>query len=486
MPKLQFSRFLIAFSLLAVPLSSRAEPWVRAVPYGPYVQLLDDTAFNDGFRAFMSCKDFEGSSAGLGYTGNCLDYYTPYVNTQGRNYAVRTWPDTGAPSDDGKFWDFNEGVHSGFSIYGYNFPQDSQPPGQYDLQVNRLEANQENNNGVLIASSPSLIWLQAMNNLAPADPNYGGLVRTVSTDRQGNLMMYMNTENEIRNVPDSSGYDTWPHFYLEQNFKEVIDLATLDYATVSLNVSIPFVQTLTGFPGSFVDATASVGVMLRRKDNPAVVVFLGYILYSAIGENERFGGDQWGSAFYDGNNADLGGPIVPGAPARSISFDLRDLMNKAIAFSQGALGPYVLDDYYLASLGVGWETVGYHEVKSEISGASLIGVPKMIFDSEVYEQPPNQPSIYNLWNNGLGWSEGQMRAHWAKYGCHEGRVASTTFDVKVYMDRWGAVGDPTTGNSTSTYNYMPQCYDSNGARDYECAIDHYVIWGRDAGHPGHW
>jgi len=27
---------------------------------------------------------------------------------------------------------------------------------------------------------------------------------------------------------------------------------------------------------------------------------------------------------------------------------------------------------------------------------------------------------------------------------------------------------------------MPQCYNPDGTRNYECAIDHYVICGRDA------
>ena len=499
---------LIAFLLLATALPSMAqwvpERWVRPVPYGDgtYVELLNDTAFNNGFRAFMSCKQFEGFDAGLGYTGNCVDYFTPYVNTQGRNYSVHTWPDSGPPNDANKFWNFNEGIHSGFSLYGYNFPlANPLPAGETDLAVHRLEANEENGNGGgLIAASQNLIWLQSMNNLSSSDPNYGGLVRTISSDRNGSLMMYMNTKNEVRNSPDSNGYDTWPTFYVEQNFKNVIDLATLSEIYLNATVSIPFVQSLYTFPGASLDATCSVGFMLRRKVPGSPVIFLGYILYSSIGENERFIGDQWGQAVYNGDNADVGGPIVPGAPPRAIWLELRSLMNKAIAYanehSPGALDSVSLDDYYLCAFGFGWETMGgYHEVKSEISGVSLIGWPKFEFDSEVYEEAsdPNGPSIYKAWNNPPGmyaypddWTEGQMRAHWTKWGLHYGWVASTTFDVKVYMDRWGAVGDPTTGNSTSTYNYMPQCYNPDGTRNYECAAAHYVDYGRNQGHPGHW
>lgn len=486
MPKPKLFVSLVVLVLAATLVTSQAEPWVKSFPYGPPVQLLNDTAFNNGFRAFMSCKQqsFEGFSAGLGFTGNCTEYNTPYVNlTHGRNYAVRTWPDTGAPNDVNKFWNFNEGAHSGFSISPYYFPSDTPPylPGPYDLRVNMLEANQENNNGVLIASSSNLIWLQSMNNLV-WNPNYGALMKTVSSDRHGFLMMYMNTATDIRNNPSTySGTDTWPHFIVEQNFKEVVDLATLHSVRISANVAIPFVHTLPGYSNP--NANYSIGVSLRRKDNPASVLFLGYNLYSAIGENQRLIGDQWGSPAYSGDNADVGGYIVPGAPARLISFDLRELMDKAIAYGNGALGPYTLDDYYLAGVGLGWETFGYHEVKSEISNVSVVGDPRALFDAEVYEQPPNQLSIYNQWNNGLGWSEGQMRAHWWKYGCWEGRVASTTFDVKIYMDRWGNPSDP---GSSSTSNTMPQCYNGDGSRNYACAIVHYVWVGRDAGRLGRW
>jgi hypothetical protein len=510
MRKSRFCVFLIAILLLAPRVSSWAtpdSPFVLAVPYGPPIQLLQDTAFNNGFRAFWSCSNFPNDVAGLGHLGDCVDYYTPYVNTQGRNYEVHTWPDTEpahAGSDANKYWNFTEGLHRGFRAYGYEFGPAGEQSQAKDLAVHMLEANRENGSGGLAASSPDLIWLQSMNNLPstdPMDPNphYGGLVRTVSSDRHGTIMTYMNTQNEIRNIAYTYAYanaltfayDTWPTFVLEQNFKKAIDLATLSQLIINADVEIPFVQVLPGFPGDFINATYSIGVALRRKDpaNGHAVVFLGYILYSSIGENERFGGDQFSQAFYDGPNQDVGGYITPGAPPRTISFDLRALLDKAIAYSNGALGSFVWEDYYLVGIGVGWETVGYHEVKSQISGVSAYGSPRMLFDSEVYEESadPNQPSIYKAWNNpGGSYSEGEMRAHWVKWGCKYGLVASTTFDVKVYMDRWGAVGDPATGNSVSYYNFMPQCYEADGSRNYECAVDHYVIYGRDAGHPGHW
>lgn len=471
--------YLTVVLLLATPFlektgclhAAQAEQWVYAPPYGPNVQLLKDPAFNNGFRAFLSCRTFQGdqpacSPTAYGHTGNCIDYYSPYVNTLGRNYAVRTWPDLGAPGDNNKYWHFNEGIHSGITVGPYVFPL-----GQ-DLAVHRLEANQENNAGVLI-SAPSdqyLIWLQETNNLVQQNnPNLGTLVRTVSSDRHGFLMMYMNTKNEIRNDPSSSGTDTWPHFYVEQNFKQVIDLAVFNQVYVSADVAIPFVFQLDGWPGSFKNATCSIGVLLRKKENPCDIAFIGYILHSAIGENERSVFDQNGAPIYNGNNSDVGGSIVLGANARQVFFDLRILMAKAIAASPP--GRFlVLDDYYLAGFGFGWETVGYHQVKSEISNVSVTGWPRTLFDAEVY-----QDSIYKSLNgfpaNDSDYSAGQRRAHWAKGGAGEGRVASSTFDVKIYAQRWGS--------------YMPQCFNS-GVPNYPCAIAHYVSYGRAAGHPGHW
>jgi hypothetical protein len=340
-------------------------------------------------------------------------------------------------------------------------------------------------NGGLYGFSENQIFLQSMNNLYQDDPHHNGLVRSVVSDRQGTLMTYMNTSNEIRSVATDNGpafaVDTWPHFYVGQNFKQLIDLATFSQVLLGFNVEIPFAVIYgNGIPNhGFSDATYNVGFTLRRKDEPTTVLFLGYTLYSVHTDYttppeyaESFGGDQWGQGTYRGDVwADFGGPLVPGAGPRNITIDLGTLMNKAIAKAQAngvTLPP--LEDYYLAAVGFGWETMGYEEVKSQISNVSLYGSPEMIFDSEVY-----QDSVYDSYNGDLPWAgdgaAGLRRAHWTEWGAKEGRVASPTFDVKIYVQRWGAT--------------MPQCYDGT-TPDYECAIAHYVIFGRDAGHFGHW
>jgi hypothetical protein len=489
------SSLLLALFYLVPPYARADKPiyWhpyagsVFAAQWGPPIQLFNDPYFNNGFRAAWSCSQFDGDdSLGLGV---CRDYYSPYVNyLYGTSFAAHTWPDPNPASyysDENKYWDFNEGIHEGFSdSNGRLYPagaNGSYSPGT-QLGINRLETN-----AMLISAptDPNQIFLESFNTDPAPNPHAGGLVRTVVSDRHGYLIMYMDTSNEIRNVATDNGptfaVDTWPHFFVGQNFKQLIDLATFTQVLLSFNVDIPFVTILNNpIPNAtFSDATYNVGFTLRRKDQPAIVLFLGYTLYSQHTDyvtppeySESFGGDQWGQAFYRGDVwGDLGGPLVPGTGARNVMVDLRSLMNKAIAKAQANGVPLQqLEDYYLAAVGFGWETMGHEQVRSDISGVSLTGNPDIIFDSEVY-----QDSIYDAYNGDLPWAgdgaPGLRRAHWKEWGVHEGRVASPTFDVKIYVERWGGT--------------MPQCYDG-ATPDYECAVAHYVTYGRNAGHPGHW
>ena len=167
-----------------------------------------------------------------------------------------------------------------------------------------------------------------------------------------------------------------------------------------------------------------------------------------------------------------------GQPERQISFDLRELMVAATAADPATFGP--IDDYYLTGFGFGWEIVGHYDFSSEIFRVSVAGWPKTIMDSEVYNDQVYK--IYNSFPPDDQWSPGMRRAHWTKWGAEEGWPASQTFDVKIYMDRWGNPADPGSG---SYYNFMPQCYNGDGSRNYPCAIVDYV-WNGRPDHPGHW
>jgi hypothetical protein len=508
-------------------------PWtgnVDAFTYGNGVgqQLLGDPAFREGFRAFWTAKagEIDGPSGWTGdwtlKLGTIKDNYPPSrANTYyNKNYTIHAWPDTapytssGTYADAGKSWNFNEGLHENYTdAGGHAFPtredgtmnaDDPWNPAT-DLMAHRIEANVETA-GFGYGSDGKLneIFLEHKNNLPipygiQDEAGNPALVRTVWA-KNGAMYTYMNTRNELRNIAALYDpiykLDTWPHFYLEQNFKKLVDLATLSVVQFSANLRV---WDVTGPPtNDYRDASYGVGFTLRNKRTPTTVVFLGYSLYSWNGVyGPIFDTDQNGQISYRGNPTDLGGALVPDsnnaifAGGRTIGINLPELFIKArdaagasqfsdpkkeasrIAFLQSTV-----EDYYLAAVGIGWETVGWEEVRSQISNVWLLGYPSPFFDSEVYQDGAYQ-AYYNFpwaWDG----AEGMRRAHWAKYGSQEGWVASPTFDVKIYMKKWGALGP----DNVDQHNYMPQCY-NNGTPNYGCGIVDYVVSGRNAGHFGH-
>jgi hypothetical protein len=390
------------------------------------VELLHDTAFHDGFRAFWT-GDMVDGNADL-KLGNITSYHTPWVNDPsmyGTNYTIHSWPDSASASSDvNKYWNFGEGLHEGYADEGTR-PFWTNANGTwnpiYDLAVHRLEANARliswdepdvnGNNG--------LVWLESYNNLYDPsqgyyNPHYLGLVRTVYGNRAGNLYTYMNTENEIHNIAvnNSSDYarDTWPHFLLEQNFKQLVDPASFSTITFSANLRVGSTtfHNCGIWNCSFQDAIYGVVFTLRKKQTLLTVVFLSYDFYSVHADqfgnvdysaappeySASFGIDQAGRAQYNGNIYNVGGPLVPndrwpftgGSTFKTI--ELRQFFADAVATAT-AHGPYLdpdtearrqefiqtsLDDYYISAISIGWETMGWEEVSSEISAVSLRGV----------------------------------------------------------------------------------------------------------------
>jgi len=408
--------FLLAFFCLT--------SWLHAQQV---VQLLQDTAFHNGFRAYWTgVTDEVNNPLKL---GNITSYYTPWVNDPsmyGTSYAIHSWPDpASATSDLNKYWNFGEGLHEGYADEGdrpfWTYPDGRWDPF-YDLAVHRLEVNGHLWSWVEpdINGNNGFVYLESYNDLYDPsqgyyNPHYGGLVRTVQGNRAGDLYTYMNTENEIHNIAvnNSSEYrnDTWPHFLLEQNFKQLIDPASFSTITFSANLrvgSVGFHHCLI-WNCSFQDAIYGVVFTLRRKDSPGAVLFLSYDFYSVHADpygnvdsgappeySASFGIDQLGSAQYNGNVYDAGGPLVPddrwpftgGGTFKTI--ELRQFFANAVQFAIDH-GPYsdqntedqrqyfihsTLDDYWIAAMSIGWETMGWEEVSSEISAVSLLGVSR--------------------------------------------------------------------------------------------------------------
>jgi hypothetical protein len=454
--------FLLGTARGQIPYPTRAATYGDGAP----IQLLYDIAFANGFRAGFSCKTFDGHP--LFGLGNCREYWPPIINPHINNYVIRTWPDTAQAnwySDENKYWHFNEGVHRGVIVDGYNIPSDR------DLAVHRFEANAASYVG------DGIIWLQHTNNLSPSNPRYGHVVRAAQSNRNGTLLTWANTQNEIRNVATNHGplygNDTWPHYYVDQSFKEFIDLATFEQVFLTMNLQIWPVTLIPNNLGTELEnAVYNIQFILARKDNPYVVFFLKYCPYSIHARTsqppeyeENLGVDQWQAGIYRGNVWDIGGPSVPNASSRTITIELRSVMNKAIAAAAAAgqnLGP--LDDWYLSNVSFGWEVMGYAEIQSQVSNVSLLGHPRMMFDAAIYQDDHYSGYPDLPWTGDAAAS--QRRAHWVKYGIHEGRVASPHFSAPVYLARYPDVA--------AVY----------GATNYAGAVHHYVVYGRGEGRSG--
>ncbi len=336
------------------------------------VELFQDTQFTNGFRAYGTCTKWDSDQGNIEnippvHLGECIEYEYPLAG-----YFIHSLPDTGAPNDSGKFWNLNEGAHiGGFSGGGITVP-----PGS-DLQIFRMEAN-----SLTLSNTPNLLWYQNMNNvgITPQDPLYNTrLVRTFTSDRNGSILLYANTKNEIQNNATDNGptfaTNTWPHFYIDQNFKQLIDLGQFSMVNFSAMVKIPRVQTLPGWIGTYQNSAFQIVAVLRRKDNPFVVLFLVYSPFAldTTDYRESIGVDQFGQGMYRGDINDIGGPLVVGGTSRTLTFDFIATLRKAIAL-RSLLG--TVNDYYLSGVEIGWEATGYQEFRSDIANVSLLGTLK--------------------------------------------------------------------------------------------------------------
>lgn len=198
------------------------------------------------------------------------------------------------------------------------------------------------------------------------------------SDRHGSLLIYGNTKNEIRNVAtDNSSkwaYDTWPHYLVGQNFKQLIDLGRFTGLKFSADVDVPTVKRLDGWPGDWKNASLYFCVILRRKSNPFSSLFLTQYLYTDYQPSyrESIGVDQFGQGLFI-NKTDK--PLEVGVSPRYIEVDFIAALRSAKALNPAVGDP---QDYYLASAGFGWEFVGYYEFASRFSHVSLLGIPKTV------------------------------------------------------------------------------------------------------------
>lgn len=395
-------------------------------------ELLQDVSFYNGFRALMSCNQWEHYDAsGQVSWGECRNYANLYL--AGYGYYVHAWPDTdparpcvsrdpssGTPldangnpcSEYNKFWNLNEGVHTeAVGHSGWNptapVPIDTRPywaeapmpmlATGIDLAVHRIEVNATGGRGQY--PNAPFIWLQNHNGA-------GDAVRTIETDPTpcdppgsahcGSVTIDADTAKEIVNhaIGQRPEYqrDTWPHFLLEQNFKTPIGIGT--YSSVVLTVDLAVWPAEIQLPNpvwseaaSFV--TYNISFLLRKHSDPTQMVWLQYSPYS-ISTNPppndhpayaaAWTSDGMGNSLYRGDDSCLvagsgpnfGDPPSGGSGARRFQIDVTRLF--AQANSAGAqLGAYTQWDLFQVAMG--YEVVGGAHIKAKITYVSLLGYP---------------------------------------------------------------------------------------------------------------
>lgn len=357
---------MVTTFLLAIPAASSPKLTDKTLPpkkkAAAAVELIQDREFTKGLRAAWSGASWTGDTLKNGLPpGLRLGDITSYIKPP-KGYSVHTWPDKGAPVDKGKYWNLTEGLHKG----PMEIAPDIQLADGEDLAIYRMEINAE-----LRDNSHSRLRIESMNKLSGTPQ----LIRGFDSNRHGTLMIYGNTKNEIRNVAtDNSSkwaYDTWPHYLVGQNFRQLIDLGRYDSMNFTAEVDVPRVKQSDGWPGGWKNATLYVSALLRRKSNPFACLFLVRTLYTDYPPSyrENIGADQFGQGLF---NSKTDNPLVIGAAPSHIEIDYI-----AALIAAKALNPAIGDpqDYYLVGVGFGWEFVGYYEFASRFAHVSLMGVP---------------------------------------------------------------------------------------------------------------
>lgn len=388
------------------------------------------------------------------WVGNCTarDPYLP------AGYSLKGLP-SGSLDDSNRYWGLTEGYHVGpFTISGVSFPAEK------DIMIYRLEANSKT-----IMDTPAGFVIEGYNNvgISPNSATYDTKkFRRFESNRSGLARMYSNTKNEVRNIAQNNGAEfaksTWPHLYFEQNFKRWYDFAMFDKLDLRFQTRMTQLSELPGWQGSFKDATFMTGIMVRQKGTMGVI-FLTYTFYSDHVSNyqEQIGVEQWGQGLYRGPASDTGGVMRVGDPFRLIQIDARQVLTRAL--HKAGITDKTADDYLLASIGVGFESVGYHEYEFEVKDFSLIGSLKPEFDLDVFNigdyRAYNPTHVGNLTTTAT-------RLHWLKTGSRSGLRGSDNFDSRTYLQRY------------------PDLIQAFGATNFIEAIRHFVNFGRSEGRSG--
>jgi hypothetical protein len=331
-------------------------------------QLLQDAGFSKGFgAAFIYGTEFSGGRrppVGAVTAYRDIAPHQVHLIPDGpvSKVGVRSHP-----------WDFQEGYHENYTNKGGDIMR--------ELHMHRLVVNHV----VEVNTSAKLQFAQFNNDeLATGDALWNTrLVKRVTTDRQGTVRLYYNSQNEIRNAAISHtakwARDTWPHFLLNQRFVQPIPLA--DHARLDFTVSfqVDQMKQRSNWPNTVPDGARSAMNLnfmfyLRSLRTPDQRLFVGMMLFTSREKHyEPFlGVEQHGMVFYrDCITSDQPRPAL--GEKRTVQRELKTMIAEALRQAQTKKPALSTDlnDYVLANFSIGFEGMGHWETECEISALNL-------------------------------------------------------------------------------------------------------------------
>lgn len=338
---------------------------------GAEIQLLQDTRFAEGFgAAFIYGKEYSGGRRPP------QGKFTAYRDIH--PWQVHLIPDgpigqVGATTHP---WDFQEGYHNRYRNKRGQFVQ--------ELHAHRLVVNH-----LIETNTPNKLQFVQYNNdgLPKGDPRRNTrLVKRVTTDRQGNLRIFYNSQNEIRNAAISHSArwarDTWPHFLVNQRFLDPIPLEDFDRLDFSVTYQVDRMKKLSNWP-NMIKRAARSGMnlkfmfFLRNRSNLDQKLFAGMMLYTSRPKAwaPHLGVEQHGNVFYRESVAPDGKNTPKLGESRSVTRELKTMLTEAIRQAREKQPELSadLESYALYNFSIGFEGMGHWEAEALISNLALSG-----------------------------------------------------------------------------------------------------------------
>ena len=325
-------------------------------------------------------------------------------------YGRATEPDgvTLVPESENVHWDFIEGEK-------YNV---TDPAGEKLAEL--LDFRTCVNAEIVENSEDKLIFEQYNDYLHETYPDrYPAsdkkLVKRVETDKNGTIRIAYNSYHDIVNESYSFtakfANNTWPHFYLNQNFHAPVDLARYEKLNYGVTLKITKADAVNRWPEGDSDRYDQPAVpagepkvcvaqlqgyfLLRDKtDYTCWFVGLNYWSSNASDQLEVFTNEQHGVPFYrigttqpQGDYYGMEGELLEVGKEVTVTYDLyrqiRYVLDRKLLvgekYANGGLNPYygkTIDDYYIADFHIGWENIGNWDCAFEMKDLYLRGVEK--------------------------------------------------------------------------------------------------------------